>query len=222
MSSLLSRLVNLAGQITGTLPVANGGTGVTTSTGSGNVVLSTSPTLVTPALGTPASGTLTNCTGYPVVVPGTSSGLVSASGLTGNTTGSAISVGFVGEKIEALQSSFASAGATATFFDMGNVPLTAGVWSISYLLVAKLNGATMTFFSGGIGTASSTNSAGLTYGVTQADSMPPTSAGINTSLSIPNYIVSISFSTTYYGKCYFSYSAGTPQYAGRLTAVRIA
>ena len=44
------------------LPVANGGTGVTTSTGSGNVVLSTSPTLVTPVLGTPTSGTLSGCT----------------------------------------------------------------------------------------------------------------------------------------------------------------
>jgi len=32
------------------MPVANGGTGVTTSTGSGSVVLSTSPTLVTPTL----------------------------------------------------------------------------------------------------------------------------------------------------------------------------
>jgi hypothetical protein len=48
--------------VTGTLPVANGGTGVTTSTGSGNVVLSTSPTLVTPVLGTPSSGTLSSCT----------------------------------------------------------------------------------------------------------------------------------------------------------------
>ena len=48
------------------LPVLNGGTGVTTSTGSGNNVLSTSPTLVTPALGTPSSGTLTNCTSIPV------------------------------------------------------------------------------------------------------------------------------------------------------------
>lgn len=44
------------------LPVTSGGTGVTTSTGSGNVVLSTSPTLVTPALGTPASGVLSACT----------------------------------------------------------------------------------------------------------------------------------------------------------------
>ena len=34
-----------ASELTGTLPVANGGTGVTTSTGTGNVVLSASPTL---------------------------------------------------------------------------------------------------------------------------------------------------------------------------------
>ena len=37
--------VSLATGVTGTLPVANGGTGVTTSTGTGNVVLSASPTL---------------------------------------------------------------------------------------------------------------------------------------------------------------------------------
>jgi hypothetical protein len=49
----------------GTLGVANGGTGVTTSTGSGANVLGTSPTLVTPLLGTPTSGNLANCTGIP-------------------------------------------------------------------------------------------------------------------------------------------------------------
>lgn len=38
----------------------------TSTTGSGNFVRATSPTLVTPALGTPSSGTLTNCTGLPV------------------------------------------------------------------------------------------------------------------------------------------------------------
>lgn len=58
--------------VTGTLPVVNGGTGVTTSTGTGNVVLSDSPTLVSPALGTPASGVLTNCTGIaPSLTAGT-------------------------------------------------------------------------------------------------------------------------------------------------------
>lgn len=66
--------IGLATHVSGTLPVANGGTGVTSSTGTGSVVLSDSPTLVTPALGTPASGTLTNCT-FPT--------------LNQNTTGSA-------------------------------------------------------------------------------------------------------------------------------------
>jgi hypothetical protein len=45
------------------LKVTKGGTGVGTSTGTGSNVLSTSPTLVTPALGTPASGVVTNLTG---------------------------------------------------------------------------------------------------------------------------------------------------------------
>jgi len=88
---------SLTTDVTGTLPVANGGTGVTTSTGSGNNVLSTSPTitsatLVTPALGTPASGTLTNCT-FPTLnqnTTGTAAGLSTtlaiASGGTGQTT----------------------------------------------------------------------------------------------------------------------------------------
>ena len=46
------------GDITGTLPVANGGTGVTSSTGTGSVVLSNSPTLVTPTLGAATASTL--------------------------------------------------------------------------------------------------------------------------------------------------------------------
>ena len=54
--------IPLTTAVSGILPIANGGTGVTTSTGSGNNVLSTSPTLVTPVLGTPTSGTLSNCT----------------------------------------------------------------------------------------------------------------------------------------------------------------
>jgi hypothetical protein len=49
--------------VSGTVAVANGGTGVTTSTGSGSVVLSTSPTLTTPNLGTPSALVGTNITG---------------------------------------------------------------------------------------------------------------------------------------------------------------
>ena len=73
--------------ITGILPVVNGGTGVGTSTGTGNTVLSTSPTLVTPALGTPASGVMTNVTG-------TAAGLTAGNVTTNaNLTGMVTSVG---------------------------------------------------------------------------------------------------------------------------------
>jgi hypothetical protein len=49
--------------VTGTLPVANGGTGVTTSTGSGANVLGTSPTITTPTLsGDTTAGTINGLT----------------------------------------------------------------------------------------------------------------------------------------------------------------
>jgi hypothetical protein len=57
------------------LPVSTGvsglGSGVlaalqATATGSGGIALANSPVFTTPALGTPASGTLTNCTGLPL------------------------------------------------------------------------------------------------------------------------------------------------------------
>ena len=66
--------IGLTTHVSGTLPVANGGTGVTTSTGSGAVVLATSPTL-----------TLTNATGLPLTT-GVTGTLPVANGGTGATS----------------------------------------------------------------------------------------------------------------------------------------
>lgn len=53
--------IGLTTHVSGTLPAANGGTGVTTSTGSGANVLSTSPSLTTPSIaGCTMSGTWTS------------------------------------------------------------------------------------------------------------------------------------------------------------------
>ena len=60
MLKTVTNIVN-ASQITGVLPVANGGTGVTTSTGTGSVVLSAAPTL---------SGNVTLSTGNLIVASG--------------------------------------------------------------------------------------------------------------------------------------------------------
>lgn len=73
--------------LTTMLATNQGGTGVSTSTGTGANVLSnsptlSSPTLVTPALGTPASGNLANCT-FPTLNQNTTGSAATATNLAG-------------------------------------------------------------------------------------------------------------------------------------------
>ena len=85
---------------------ANLAAAVTNETGSGALVFATSPTLVTPALGTPASGVMTNVTG-------TASGLTAGNVTTNaNLTGHVTSVGNA-----AVLGTFSSAQLSAALSD---------------------------------------------------------------------------------------------------------
>jgi hypothetical protein len=105
--------------VTGTLPVANGGTGVTTSTGSGAVVLGTSPTIASPTItGTGAiAGTFTgNLTGN---VTGNLTGTASAATLAATATALATgrTISLTGDVT----------GTSASFDGTGNATITAAI-----------------------------------------------------------------------------------------------
>ena len=91
---------NLTTNVTGTLPVANGGTGVTSSTGTGSTVLSASPTFTgTPAAPTAATNTNTTQIATTAFVQNQigaiAAGVVSFSGGTTGLTPSTATTGVV-------------------------------------------------------------------------------------------------------------------------------
>lgn len=144
-------------------------------------------------------------------------GLTGADATAVNASGS----GYVGER---QQSSVSVATnwpvGTGVWFDGASVNLTPGVWCISVLAQCNLNTATMTYWGAGISTSSG-NAYADSSTDNSVDAAPPTGV-YNQSAVIPNLIVNVTSTTPYYAKFRAGFSAGTPRYYVRLTAIRIA
>jgi hypothetical protein len=256
MSSILSKLINLAGNITGTLGISNGGTNSSTSlnnnrvmkssggaiieaaaitatralvsdsngipiasattqtqleylqsatgttgTTSTNLVFSTSPTFVTPVLGTPASGTLTNCTS-----------------VKGITTGSAVAAGIIGEVISTTaQGASTTIGTTAT--QIATVSLTAGVWLINYGVNVLVTNAATNDGSFALGTTASSYS-GTTLGYDQFNIY--TLALNGRMAGWASKVLSIGSTTSYYLNCISRQgTAAQGDWLGSIIALRV-
>ena len=149
--------LNASSITSGTLAVAYGGTGVGTSTGTGNVVLSTSPTLVTPVLGTPSSGNLSSCTadgtnsvGYRNV-PQSGSDKVTSYTLATTDVGKFVGVGTSGS-ITIPNSTFAAGDIVSLFNNTtGNVTITCSI-TTSYIAGNNVDSNTMTLATRGVAT----------------------------------------------------------------------
>lgn len=120
----------------GTLPVARGGTGATVATGTGNVVLATSPTLTTPTFVAPALGvaSATSVNKVAITAPATSATLTIADGKTLTANHSLTLAGTDGTTMTfpSTSASVARSDAAQTFTGAQtfNGPIVAGVQSL--------------------------------------------------------------------------------------------
>jgi hypothetical protein len=124
----------------------------------------------------------------------------------------------IGDQARAVQTASTNFPATGTFGDLGSISLTPGTWDISLALYYIRNSATVTNFETAITSTSGNSGTGAVYGDNRLGMVP---SGNFHSLSIPQYRVTVASTTTYYAKVTADFSAGNPQYRGRISAVRV-
>ena len=161
--------------------------------------------------------------GFGIVAPGVSSGLVSASGLPGNTTGNAIASGYVGEVITATGS---QQTLTTGQFNDGGVAvqtLQPGIWAVyagGYFNTSSASTVVVRNLVG-IGTATGNSSSGMVI-PSETTSCPGSTGGQPNMITAPPAIKVLSVATQFYVKVYSDFSVAGQTGLGYFRAIRIA
>lgn len=142
-------VVDLTSDVTGILPVANGGTGVGTSTGTGSVVLSTSPSLTTPTLGVATGTSFTDAAGKLRAIPQSGSAKTTSYTLQTSDVGQLIQIS-TGGSITIPNSTFTAGDAVVLFNNTsGTITITCST-STTYLAGQDGDKATITLAARGL------------------------------------------------------------------------
>jgi hypothetical protein len=159
-------------------------------------------------LGTPSSGTLTNCTGLP-----------SGAGLTTNSGSSAPSAGQLGQKISAqVLNANAVSLTNGTVVNITSVTLTAGTWAIKGNYYTTASGTNVSAVLGAISTANNTFPDDSLASICSMNG----AAISNFGGTVIYPTVSISTSTTYYLNAIANFSTGSCTASGYIEGTRIA
>lgn len=163
--------------------------------------------------------------GFGIVQPGVSAGLVSASGLPGNTTGNAIASGYVGERLRATGTGAIAGGANTTR-GVGTLTIpSAGVWLLSGSCYAVWSGATggnshqLSSVGPGVGTFPEIG--GSVGGVNDVTASTGSVAN-STVMTFPTMVAAFSAPGTVYLNAYTVNNVSASSTIWSITAVRIA
>ncbi len=137
----------------------------------------------------------------------------------GTNTNDSAAAGYIGEYV-VNRASNVNAPTSTQYGDVTSISLTAGDWDVSGVVnVTPGSGVAIVYALIGISITSGNSGAGLTFGDNQIDSVGPTATS-DCGLSIPNYRIQLTGTTTVYLKMQAQYSSGTPLFSGRISARR--
>jgi hypothetical protein len=148
---------------------------------------------------------------------------ISARFVAGDTSGTAVPAGMIGEQRTASNLTLQNIVTTNTWQDSTPaLSLTPGVWALTVRTGFFMNSSTVTVVRAGISTSTGSAFADASYPVNNIEGQPPPTNSVEVALTVAYYVVLVTATTNYYGKVNAGFSAGTPLHRTHLSAVRVA